>query len=477
MPLFKVIQVMRCILLIVVTLAVMFARPAAGQEAPATWKAGAAAIVITPPEPMWMAGYAGRDKPAEGKLTDLWAKALVLEDGAGQRAVLVTLDLVGIGRDVSQSICQRLEQQHGFERRQIALCVSHTHTGPVVGRNLGPMHYVRLDDTHRAAVDRYTDFLEDQVAAAVTEALAKRAPAKVAWGSGSATFAVNRRNNSEPRVPELRAEGALRGPVDYDVPVLAVRDGAGTLTALVFGYACHATVLSFYQWSGDYPGFAQMELEKAHPGCVALFWAGCGADQNPLPRRTVEKAQEYGAQLAASVNRVVDGVMQSIPPSLNTNYREIPLPLAPLPSREEIARDTQSDNPYVASRARTLLQQLEAGPLNATYPYPVQCWRLGDEVQWVFLGGEVVVDYAVRLKAELQGRRTWCAGYSNDVMAYIPSRRVLAEGGYEGASSMIYYGLPTVWAPELEDTIVAEAQRQANPPVETSPAAAHELEE
>jgi hypothetical protein len=279
-----------------------------------------------------------------------------------------------------------------------------------------------------------------------------------------ATFAVNRRNNAEAQVPALREKGDLRGPVDYDVPVLAVRDGEGKLKAVVFGYACHATVLSSYQWSGDYPGFAQTELEEAHPECVAMFWAGCGADQNPLPRRTVEAAQDYGHRLAESVECVLNGVMRPIPPSLTATYQEVALPLGPIPSREEIARDTQSDNVFIASRARMLLAKLERVPsLPASYPYPVACWKLGDEVQWVFLGGEVVVDYALRLKAELDGRRTWCAGYSNDVMAYIPSRRVLAEGGYEGATSMIYYGLPTVWAPELEDAIVAEVKRQTQP--------------
>ncbi|MBW3596426.1 MAG: neutral/alkaline non-lysosomal ceramidase N-terminal domain-containing protein [Planctomycetes bacterium] len=429
-----------------------------------SWKAGAAAVVITPPEPMWMSGYAGRDHAAEGKLTDLWTKALVLEDAEDRRVVLVTLDLVGIGRELSQSICRRLQERHELEREQIAICVSHTHTGPVVGRNLGPAHYLRLDAAERTKVDRYTDFLEEQIDDAVEQAMEKLAPAQLAWNSGRTTFAVNRRNNSQADVPELRAKGKLVGPVDYDVPVLAVRDEEGALTAVVFGYACHATVLSFYQWSGDYPGFAQLALEERRPGCIAMFWAGCGADQNPLPRRTVELAEEYGNQLADAVEETLDGVMFSLKPTVTATYEEINLPLAPLPEKEEIERDAQSDNPYISARAEMLLEQITAeGSLASTYPYPVQCWRLGDQVQWLFLGGEVVVDYALRLKSDLRGRRTWCAAYANDVMAYIPSRRVLTEGGYEGASSMIYYGLPTVWAPELEQQIAAEAVRQATP--------------
>ncbi|MEE2936778.1 MAG: hypothetical protein VYA84_12375, partial [Planctomycetota bacterium] len=93
------------------------------------------------------------------------------------------------------------------------------------------------------------------------------------------------------------------------------------------------------------------------------------------------------------------------------------------------------------------------------YPYPIEVWKLGADLRWVMLGGEVVVDYALRLKSELEGH-VWVAGYSNDVMAYIPSRRVLREGGYEGASSMVYYGLPTLWAPTIENAIVEEVKRQ-----------------
>jgi hypothetical protein len=147
--------------------------------------------------------------------------------------------------------------------------------------------------------------------------------------------------------------------------------------------------------------------------------------------------------------------------TLAASYQEIDLPLGTLPTRDDLARDTQSKDKYIAARATTLLEDVDAGQaLPASYPYPVSIWKLGSDVQWVFLGGEVVVDYAVRIKSELTGSKTWVAGYSHDVMAYIPSRRVLMEGGYEGGGAMVYYGLPCPWAPEVEERIVAEVRRQ-----------------
>jgi len=426
------------------------------------WKAGAARVKITPAHPMWMSGYSSRDHAAEGTSIDLWAKALVLEDPQGRRVALVTLDLVGIDRDFSRAVCAAIGEKHKLDRSQIALFSSHTHSGPVVGRTLMTMFF--LEERERRLVADYTAQLESQLVTLVGQALEQLAPARIAWGSGHSTIAVNRRNNKEPDVPALRQAGLLKGPVDYDVPVLSVRRPDGALTAIVFGYACHSTVLAFYDWSGDYPGFAQIELEAAHPGAVALFFAGCGGDQNPLPRRTVDLARAYGHSLADSVEAVLAGVMQPISGSLDARYAEVPVALDTLPTRDELEKQSQSGEKYLAQRAKVLLKQIDAGqPLSQTYPYPVQLWSLGRELQWVSLGGEVVVDYSLRLKRELGPGRTWVAAYANDVMAYIPSLRVLEEGGYEGGGAMIYYGLPTVWGPHVEETIVQGVHDLAGP--------------
>ncbi|MGD9857529.1 MAG: neutral/alkaline non-lysosomal ceramidase N-terminal domain-containing protein [Planctomycetaceae bacterium] len=447
----------------ILIIAVLMCFAAPGRcEAETPWRAGVAAAVITPDGPMWMSGYASRDHVAEGTLHDLWAKALVLEDAQGHRAVLVTLDLVGIDRETSRSICRRLKSDYGLDRSHVALATSHTHTGPVVGTNLTAMYF--LDDEGMQRVKDYTTQLQDRVVKVVGEAIRNQKPATLHHGLGSAAFAVNRRNNREPDVPTLRERGELKGPVDHELPVLTVTDAEGRLDAIVFGYACHATVLDFYQWSGDWPGFAQLEIQQRHPGAIALFWAGCGADQNPLPRRTVELGRDYGRQIAEGIDAVLAKPMEEIRGSLATHYREIDLAFGELPTREQIEADTQSDNRYVASRARMLLAQWEAnGALVPTYPYPVQVWRIGDDVTFVILGGEVVVDYSIRLKQELDHTRTWVAGYANDVMAYIPSLRVLNEGGYEGATAMIYYGLPTAWSAQVEEQIVGAVHSLLKP--------------
>jgi hypothetical protein len=438
--------------------AALFAVPARADDA-ATWKAGAAYVKITPDRPMWLSGYSSRTKPAEGTLLDLWAKALVLEDPDGRRVALVTMDLVGIPRDLSLAVRDDITRKHRLPRECVCLSVSHTHSGPVVGNNLSAMYF--LDDAQQKLVDEYAKSLHEKLVAVVGTAIGNLAPAELARGNGHVTLAVNRRNNKEADVPKLRDLGQLKGPVDHDVPLLSVRDRDGRVKAVVFGYACHATVLSGYQWCGDYPGFAQAALEKAHPGAVAIFWAGCGADQNPLPRRSVELAEKYGEELARGVESVLAAPMALVRGKLSAAYAEVDLPFADLPTRDKLVEDSTSKDRYVAARAKNLLQRIkDKGSLAGTYPYPVQAWQLGSDLTFVALGGEVVVDYALRLKKELGREDTWVAGYTNDVMAYIPSERVLKEGGYEGGGAMVYYGLPTVWGPKVEDVIVAAVHEQ-----------------
>jgi neutral ceramidase len=434
------------------------------------WQVGVGRAKITPKEPMWMAGYASRNAPFQDVLCDIWAKAVLIEDPDQSRVLLVSLDLVGIERQLSQEICQQLMQDYSLERSQVAIATSHTHSGPVVGMNLRPMHFYQLSQLQQQQIIDYSQWLQQQVKIAVQQAFETLQPANLQWGSGTTSFATNRRNNPEPDVASRRSLKQLEGPVDHSVPVLLASDKNDNPLAIVFGYACHATVLSGYRISGDYPGFAQLELEERFPGCTAIFWAGCGADQNPLPRRTEQLAKHYGRQLATAVESVLlTHRMQPVLGTVQHDYREISLAFSDFPSREAWQERAESVDRYQAMRAKLFLAELDAGKTPARdYPFPVQAWKLGDQVEWVFLGGEVVVDYSARLKSERHSERTWVAGYANDVMAYIPSVRVLREGGYEGGGAMVYYGLPSEWSEEVEEKIIDEVHNQLGPEEESS---------
>jgi len=418
------------------------------------WRAGAASIQITPDEPLWMAGYGNRDKPSQGTAQQLHAKALALRDAAGGRVVLVTTDILGFPRDLAQRVTARAEQQYGLARERVLLNSSHTHAGPVVGRTLAAA-YPKMSPQQWADVDTHTQVLEDKIVRVIGQALAALEPAEVSFGRTRAGFAVNRR---------LRTPGGYRGgnvnwegPVDNDVPILRVRDAAGKLKAVVFGYACHNTSIrgTDYEFHGGWAGTAQHILEEEHPGAVALFMMGCGADANPYPRGGVKLANHHGKALAGMVSRAVGRKLRNLDGPLKPVYEEFPVAFAQPPPKEEFERRLTEDNEYRKFHARQMLEIIEQkGSLPRRYPYPAQVWQFGDDLTLVALAGEVVVDYALRLKKELGGDKLWVAGYSNDVFAYIPSLRVLNEGGYEAESAMIYYGQPGRFSPSVEETII-----------------------
>ena len=419
------------------------------------WKAGMARVAITPEQPMWMAGFAARTHVSEGVLHELYAKALVLEDSDGKRVVLVTADLLGFPKGISDRIRNQLQERFGLGRAQIALNCSHSHSGPVLEHALYDIY--PLDDEHLSKIITYSRELEEKIISLVGEALDALSPARLYARNGVTRFQVNRRNNNEG---ELLSQTELKGPNDYAVPVLLVTDISGNTVAIAFGYACHPTVIDQYQWSGDYPGFAQMELESVHPGAIALFFQGAGGDQNPMPRHSVALSRQFGRELAAAVDRVLEEEMPELRPLLSFAYGEIDLPLDNPPPELELLQ-IRNDPPSWPDRwaARQLEARNRGEPLISSYPYPIQAWKLGDQALLI-LGGELVVEYAIDFK-RLFGHDIFVMGYTNDVMAYIPSETILKEGGYEGATSQMVYGLPSLWKTGIQAMIIREVQRVA----------------
>jgi len=440
---------------IVLAVALALARPCCPAE---TWRAGVAKAIITPEKPVWLAGY-GTKRAPEGKLHDLWMKALALEDADGKRAVIVTTDFQGIPKAMADRMCEKLRQRFGLARDQVMLTFSHNHCGPRLTNDL--VDYYPVEAEQVALVDEYTALMEAKVVEVVGAALANLAPANLHISEGRATFAVNRRNNREAEVADLLAKGAtLKGPVDHAVPVLTVNGADGRLLAVLFGYACHPTTLNFTQWCGDYPGFAQLALEKNHPGTTAMFINTCGADQNPLPRRRVELCERYGQMLAEGVEAAVKRPMKPVSPSLRTAFEFAELAYEKVVTREELQAELAKKHAIRARWASRMLKKLDAGEkFAAAYPYPLHAWRLGNELLLISMGGETVVDYALRFKREF-GPGTWVCGYADDLVAYIPSRRVWEEGGYEGGAFLYEYGRPAFrWSGDIEDRIVEVVQR------------------
>jgi len=434
------------------------------------WRAAAARVSITPDEPMYLSGFGNRVVPAEGTALDLSAKALAIEDvGTKARLVIVTLDLLSVPNPMREELERIIAAKHKLPRESLLLNCSHTHCGPEL--NFADGELAAVGPERAAMCRRYNRKLVDKIASIIDQALADLAPAKLSYSHARCGFAMNRRLPAPPGDPELYLNRPNpEGVVDHDVPVLKVETPDGKLTAVLFGYACHNTTLNFKQFHGDYAGLAQQAIEMKHPGTTALFLMGCGGDQNGYPRFKLEYSEQHGRSLALAVEAALEAKPRWVRGPLRLAYDTVPLTFQPPMSAERLRARIATKAEYPAGQSKYLLEwderrleAIEKGTLIKSYPFPAQVVRFGDDLLLVALAGETVVDFSLRLKRELAGKSAvWVAGYSNDVFAYIPSKRVLFEGGYEAERSMAYgpaVVMPGKFDPAVEETVVGLVRR------------------
>lgn len=426
------------------------------------WKAGAASVDITPSYPVRLSGYGSRTTETDKVMHPIHANALVVQWQKDEPAVIVTVDNCGVPAYLREDVLRRLAKAgQGVEPERLALHSTHTHCAPMLRGVLPCLFGADLTAEETKRIDQYTEDLTQNIVKAVTTALGKMEPARLDWGSGRAYFAFNRRL---PTAAGFQNAQNFNGPTDRTLPVLRVKSADGQrLIATHASYACHCTTLGENEIHGDWAGMAQAEMELRFPGSVCLFAIGCGADQNPYPRRETRFVMDHGIEAAKQVVSVINKPMRALSGPLNCATNQVELPYDKLPTTEEWQAKTADKNKWVAHHAKKHLEMLGRGEkIPSSLPYMVQVWNYGTDLLTINLPGEVVVDYSLRFKREFDPQRTWVNGYTNDVPCYIPSQRVWEEGGYEAAGAMTYYGRPTRFASGIEE-IIAKAVKSLVP--------------
>jgi hypothetical protein len=420
------------------------------------WKAGTARVDTTPTAPVRMAGYASRTSPSQGVAHPLAAKALALADARGHKAVFITCDIIGFRRPFTNRVAARVKDKYGLSREDLILLASHNHAGPA------------LAEPDAAGAEglannvEYTRDLEDKLVALVGAALDKMEPARLSFGVGRAHFALNRR---EPTPKGIRLGKYPAGPTDESVPILRVEGADGKPRAIMFGYACHNTTLrpDMMKIAADFAGYAQDRVEADNPGAIAMFVTDCAGDADPHPFGTLAMAEDHGQELAGAVKFVLDhpNWLTPLAGSLRTAYTETTLHFAGPTDRASYEKRLNDPNAGRQRHARRMIEEIDRGrPIRTEYPYySVHAFALGDQLTMAALSGEVVVDYAIRLQRELggEGKALWVAAYANDVLGYIPSVRILREGGYEGIEAFYGSTWPVPFAEDVESIVVGAA--------------------
>jgi len=413
---------------------------------------GVARIDITPERPIRLTGYSNRDNPFEGVHHKLWAKAMAFGNEKEGYTILITVDLLGIPGGITEKVRLELNDAIGLNPENLTIAASHTHSGPAIGNLLA--HYnKRLNPDELAEVALYSMNLIPKLKQVSLEAVEGVKPSLVSWGQGEVNFAVNRRTSINPNAV-----------VDHSLPVLKVSDVDGVVRAVLVSYACHGVTLGPKNnvVHGDWIGEAQIQIEEDFPGAIAMITIGCGADQNSHPRMNdenpemdLEYARLQGKSIADEVNRLIsNGRLQPLNEAPIAKMKYIDLTFDEMPDPKKLAEDAKKKG-RTSNYSRLLLSRMarsEAIPMKISYP--IQIWDFGKDLVMIFLAGEVVVDYSLRLKDELGADRVWVNSYSNDMPCYIPSLRILKEGGYEAESSMIGYEKPSRFTEDVEEKVM-----------------------
>jgi len=432
--------------------------PLLAQMAP-PWKAGAVDVDITPDYPVRLSGYGSRTTETAKVAQRLHANALALQWKDDAPAVIVSVDNCGVPASVRAEVLKRLATGgRTIADERLALHSTHTHCAPMLKGVLPFLFGEDLAADQAKHIERYTEDLTAHIVSIIRQALDKMVPARLEWSVGRAYFAFNRRLKTDAGFQNAQN---FSGPSDRALPVLCVRSADGKkLIATHASYACHCTTLGIDEIHGDWAGLAHEEFELRFPDSVCLIAIGCGADQNPYPRKESRFAVNHGVSIAKEIVRLINGPMQPLNGPLNCAQREVMLPFDKLPTVEEWRAKAADPNKWTAYHARQHLAMLERGEkIPLALPYTIQVWNYGNDLLTINLPGEVVVDYSLRFKNEFDPARTWVNSYTNDVPCYIPSQRVWEEGGYEGAGAMIYYGRPTRFAPGIENIIAGTVKQ------------------
>ena len=409
---------------------------------------------ITPDFPVRLSGFGMRREEATAVRQSLWAKAMAFRRHDGSFDLLVTVDNLGVSDAIRQRLKDRLVKRQKAVA-SITIAASHTHSAPMLDGVCPTLFGEPIPKPHLANIQRYTKLFEEGLIQAAVEAIEDCQAARLESLVTQATFATNRRTPG--------------GPVDHDLPVLLVRRPDGQPRAIFTSYACHCVTLSDNQISGDWAGYAQESIERSFPGILAMVAIGCGADANPSSAVTgdrFDEAQKQGLEIADAIRAALIGTAARVEGELSIEERTVELPLQTLPPRATWEQLAQRSDP-IGHHARVQLSKIDQGqPLIEAVPYRIVCWRFGESLAWLFLPGEVVVDYATRWKQQYDAERLWVHGYSNDSPGYVPSERILREGGYEGGGAMIYYDIPMPYAAGLEDKIIQAANQMIPPAIQ-----------
>jgi hypothetical protein len=393
-------------------------------------RAGFAKVSITPPLGVELAGYGVYlERRATEVHDDLFARALALEDDAGEHVLLVGLDLLGLSPVLSEGIAIQAAAAAGLDASRVLVSCTHTHSGPSTSTLEG---WGEADSS-------YVERLPSLCAEAAAAAIAALHPVRIGSAQGS-----------------VRALGFNRvrpdGPIDRGLHVLRVDSSDGRPEVVVFSHGCHPVSIdrrtdAGTAISGDWPGQVARRLSEEGYG-ETLFRLGMCGDIDPVV--AWHQFAYQGMELSAEVvTQSLLGALRSVEttPSLTLGLArsDVSLPVTPLREEDIVSGLAEAQNRYGSipvtetgvdspawlrfydGWARAMRAQLGSQPEQVSVP--VAALLINDEV-WLHLPGEVFTSLGQAIAAGSPFPKTVVTTIFGHFIGYLPDREDFAAGGY-----------------------------------------------
>ena len=386
-----------------------------GSSAHGELKGGTAKVDITPPVGAWLSGYGSRNKPSEGILDPLYAKALVLDDGR-EKIAIVSADLLWVPLKITNEIRQKVQEKIGIPQQNIMICGTHTHFAPKIDR-------IAKDwpDAAAAEIDEsYVQVFKKKIFDSIMLADRDIKEVKLGVGKGEMTEIVYNRRTKKPdgtvamtfNLPPASKDLTF-GPVDPELCLLRVDDSDGDLVAAVVNYACHPVSGDpirdkFYYISADYPGYTAQVIEQAEGG-NCIFLLGTAGNMNPIRLNRKHPRMQTGKALGGAALRHIQFTQPCSDVKISTLKQQVSLPLKKdLPPERllSVGKDAETQNSEI------------------------QVLRIGD-VYILGLPGEILVEIGLEIKAKAGIENLFVVSLANDIVGYVCPRAAYKEGGYE----------------------------------------------
>jgi len=385
-----------------------------GQSSRAALSAGAATVNITPSQPVPMSGYANRADPSKGIHDEIFARAIVFDDGT-TKACIIQADLIGFSFEFADEINVAIEKQTGIPKENIMLVAVHNHSAPAT-RVYG--------ETTSDNLTAYLADLKKKLVAVTVEAFNNRVPVMVGFGRGTCTMNINRRAR--------HAKGGIwlgRNPdgiCDHEVGVVRLDDMKTNVKGLFVNWPCHATVggQENYLISGDWPGATARYINNNFKDVPVTITAGASGDINPIygPNVDFNDMDAIGLVLGEKVVETVRSITVQKSGSVKAIRREVEVP-----GKEKSATRMPDEKIVPGNAVKLRFSVLKIGSI-------------------VFAGisGELMTSIGMKVKQQSPYNQTMILTHCNGSSGYLCTDEAYQEGGYEPMVSRTMPGVEKI---------------------------------